>query len=255
MLLGYGTNPYGVEPYGDPYFPSTLPVLVGYGLDPYGIEPYGNPYLSTELIYEDPVAGATGVDPAATVTFVLLAPQGFDQGTLTVDLAGIPAIVDSVFQPGYAGTITFNGQLCTVVISTHPPMPVSTDVHIAVEDTPGVDYVFDYAFTCIAPTPPSPTVVFVEVPGAATGKGSLIDDMEEVEVEEVVEFEAWVTVEVSTAIVTMSIYVPPVTMTLNQASPMEVIVSQADVVVEVSRADVVVEVSQADVRYDVKNHR
>lgn len=115
---------------------------MSYGQGEYGQRGFGGSSFETggpTLVSSDPINGATGVSPVATITFTLSSTAGLDVFLLNVDVDGEQAIVGGVFQAGYSGTIVQDPETDMVVtISGHPPLPGgATPVDIDITDLAG----------------------------------------------------------------------------------------------------------------------
>lgn len=91
----------------------------------------GLPFVTNRF----PTPGATDVPVDTNVSFTVLddAPgAGVDQNTIDVDIQGVPAIVNGVFQAGFTGSITPNGNGFDVVVNPDVDFPGSTLVTVDV---------------------------------------------------------------------------------------------------------------------------
>lgn len=82
---------------------------------------------------QDPADGATQVSRATNINFT--APEEFNDDLITVTFqydggSAIPVITSGVFQSGYAGSITPDGDDLAVVINPTARLPGSTDVTV-----------------------------------------------------------------------------------------------------------------------------
>lgn len=74
-----------------------------------------------------PANGATSIPNNATVIIVWTAPDGIDPWSLSVTLAGLPAVAGGQFYSGsYGGSIVVDQQTATITISTHPAFSGAT---------------------------------------------------------------------------------------------------------------------------------
>jgi hypothetical protein len=108
---------------------------MAYGQDLFGQQPYGGTGFDgtgPSLVSTDPAPSERNVVLDAPVTVVLTSPDGLDPWLLAVSLEGGQAIVGGAFRPGYGGTITFDGNDCTIVISTHPDFTDSVWVSLQI---------------------------------------------------------------------------------------------------------------------------
>jgi len=125
---------------------------MGYGRGEYGQAGFGGSSFETGgpvLVSSDPLNGATGVSPTATVSFHLQSPAGLDEFSLDVNIDGLQAIVGGVFRPGYSGTIVQDPETDMVVtISGHPGIGGgATPVDISILDLAGNPATPSFSFT------------------------------------------------------------------------------------------------------------
>lgn len=100
------------------------------------------------LLSSVPVNGATNVNPASPIEFLLYADAGIDLLSLKVFLDGKLALVGSTFQTGFAGTISTNPDGTTIYFTSHLAFNQPTvDAVIEVADELGHFSVFSLSFT------------------------------------------------------------------------------------------------------------
>jgi hypothetical protein len=114
--------------------------MSGYGVSPYGAFPYGGGGSTSSgapfLVESNPVHGSANNEKSGAITFTLEADGGVLPASLDVWLLGETALVDGVFQAGYAGSLVVNGDQLYVTISTHPLIAAAkADVVIYAEST------------------------------------------------------------------------------------------------------------------------
>lgn len=124
---------------------------MSFGRNPYGTTPYGGAALVSggiSLVSSNPAVNGTGVPTNGAVQFLVNAPAEFDDQTLSVKFNGTPVIYYSEFQPGFNGTIAFDGQDLNVTISTHPVFPDGNSITVDIEvlDLAGVLGAISYVF-------------------------------------------------------------------------------------------------------------
>ena len=121
----YGAETYGQDPYGSRAFDSTAPSISG---------------LS-------PANGAEGVLITDPITFQVYSPSALDPWSLSVTVDSVTLIAAGDFIPGNGGSIVFNGQTCTVNLSTHTTWPSgSNTLAISVTDLSGNPSTFNSTF-------------------------------------------------------------------------------------------------------------
>ena len=109
-----------------------------YGRESYGQGPYGAQSFDTtgpSLVSVTPADTTRNISLSATVSFVLTAPDGLDPWSLSLTLAGLPAIAAGAFLTGYSGSIIFDGPDCTVTVSTHPLFTQNSNITVAISVT------------------------------------------------------------------------------------------------------------------------
>lgn len=104
-----------------------------------------------------PVAGGVGVSVGTSIVFTVEDAVGADELTIDVDIAGVPAIVDGVFQAGFSGTIVTALPITTVTITPAAPFASYQTVNVSAyaEDTSGNPASLSWSFVCADITAPT----------------------------------------------------------------------------------------------------
>lgn len=154
--MGYGRGEYGQAGFGGSSFEEGGPVLVS----------------------SDPLNGASGVAPTASITFHLQSPAGLDEFSLNVNVNGQQAIVGGVFRPSFSGTIVQNPETDMVItIPSHPAIPGGpASVAIFVKDLAGNSASLNFTFSVITSVIVAESLSFSDAVTTALAAGPIVTE-------------------------------------------------------------------------------
>lgn len=113
--------------------------------------------LAPIITSQNPLPGATDVPVSTNILFTVEDDLAVNELSLNVSVAGTPAIVGGVFQPGFTGSISTVASITSVIIDPDVSFDSYEDVMVSVtaEDTSGNTSSLSWSFICedlIAPT-------------------------------------------------------------------------------------------------------